>query len=265
MTEGQVLASPYKIGSSVSSVELLLQARTAADSAIKLASSQLGAAMRLDNPLVVSGVLPGPAHSGGAIRFVAEAKSGRLGSLLVQASTVAALADVIMGGRGVAGTGEPSTLELDLFAQRFLPSVAVLLDAVAPGRPDAVALIARDAPTEARSVVVELTLELGEQTHDFLLEVLAHHVADGASADESDAAQAVCREVPMELTFRFPPVLLAAGDVASLSPGDVICLEQDLDSSLVGEVGGKALMSARAGTSRQQAAVEVLDLIDGSE
>ncbi len=265
MTQGQVIASPYKVGSSVSSVELLLEARTAADGVVRLATSELGATTRLDNALVVDGVLPGPAPSEGSVRFAVEAKSGQLGSLLVQPSTVSALADVIMGGRGIGDAGEPSALELDLFAQRLLSPVGVLLDAVAPGRPDAIALIPRDAPTAARSLVIQLSLEVGEDQHKFQLEVLAYHVADQSSADESGAAEAVCSEVPMDLAFRFPPVRLPAREVASLLPGDVICMEHDLDGQLIGEVDGKPLMTARAGTSRQHAAVEVLDLMEGIE
>jgi len=265
MAQAPIVASLYKVGSSVSSVELLLDARTAADSVIQLATRRLGATTRLDNPLLVSGVVPGPASTQGAIRFVAEAKSGELGSLLVQAGSVAALADVIMGGRGVADDAPPSALELDLFAQRFLAPVGIVLDAVAPGRPDPVALTHRDAPTAARSIVVQLSLALGEETHEFLLEVLAHHVADASTETENSAAESVCSEVPMELTFRFPAVRLPACEVAALSPGDVICLENRIDGRLVGEVDGKALMSGRAGISGRHAAVQVLDLIEGQE
>ena len=72
MEPPRLLASPYHIGASVSSVELLLDARTAAESAAPLARRVLAGALRVDEPLEVMGVTPGPAKVDGAMNAIAE-------------------------------------------------------------------------------------------------------------------------------------------------------------------------------------------------
>ena len=264
MTEHRVSALPYRIGSSVSSVELLLDARTAAESAAVLASRQLTAALRLEEPLVVKGVVPGPVEWESALRFVVEAPSGALGALFVDPSTIGVLADLIMGGRGIADDGPPSALELKLFAERLLEPMGTLIDAVAPGRPAPIALVQRDFDTPARSLVVQMEVACREEELVFWLEVLAHHLSDDTADADATSAEAVCSDVPLEITFKFAPAHLKAHEVARLAPGDVICLEHERDEPVVGVVDGRALVKGRVGTSKQRAAVEVVDLIEGA-
>jgi len=263
--ESEVEATPYKIGSSVSSVEFLLDARTAAEGAVGLASRQLATATRIDGGLEVVGVVPGPADWPEAAMFVAEARSGVLGALFAERATIVFVGDLIMGGRGMADDREPSELELELFTQRFLNPVSVFFDAIAPNRPAPIALIQRDYPSPARSMVVELTLTHQDESRTLLIEVLAHHVADDAVQSDSSTMEAVCEDVPLELTFAFDSVQLPAQEVAALQPGDVICLEHETDDPVIGRVGGKSLVRGRVGTSRRRVAIEVIDLVDGSE
>lgn len=265
VSDQRVMATPYQIGSGVSSVELLLEARTAAEDVAQAASRQLAAVVPLDAPFVVTNVVPGPAELEDAVRFEAEASTGVLGSLLVQRSTIVVFADLIMGGRGFTGDHEPSKLELDLFADRLVGPVSTFLAAVAGGRPELLSLVKRDTAKPALSTVVELSLEHRETAMLFQVEVLAHHLEDGNSALDASVMAAACGEVPLELTFDFPPVRLPAREVASLVVGDVICLEHSADELVIGRVGGTALVSGRVGRSRRHVAVQVVDVIEEGE
>ncbi len=255
----------YRVGASVSSVELLLDARTAAEAAMPLASRQLGAGVRTDEPLQVVRVTPGPAVWEGARRFAAEARSGALGTVLIQPAGLVVLADLVMGGRGLAEDRPPTPLEVELVAQRLLEPMATVLDAVAPGRPAAAALVERELSTAARSLVVELSLPHDDAVIGLLVEVFAHHLADGPTDADSARMEAICSEVPLELRFEFSPVSLRAREVAALAPGDVICLDHAAGSPVVGEVDGTPFVTGRVGVARRRAAIEVVDLIDRSE
>jgi flagellar motor switch/type III secretory pathway protein FliN len=258
------LALRYEVGSSVTSVELLLDARTAAEGAALLATRQFVAATSIDGPIEIVNATPGPANWDGARKFVVEARSGVLGALLVESRTIGIVADLIMGGRGVESSDEPSELEVDLFTQRALGFLHTLLDAVAPARPEPIALTEREYPTPARSIVVLASVTHRGEQLPFHVEVLAHHVADDQHEIDDARMQAICQDVPLELNFKFSSVQLKAEDVSALEPGDVICLEHDLAAPLVGMVSGKPMMRGRVGVSRRRAAIEVTDLIDGN-
>lgn len=259
------MARPYEIGSSVTSVELLLDARTAAEGAATLATRQLVAATGVEGPISITGTRPGPAVWREARKFVVEARSGVLGAILLESATISVLADLIMGGRGVSSDEEPSALEVGLVTDRLIAPVGTILDAVAPARPEPVALTERDYPTPARSLVVHATVEHREVEMPIQVEVLAHHVMDDQQEIDDVRMGRICQEVPLELTFKYSTVRLPAEEVSALEPGDVICLEHDLDQPLVGEVSGKPMVKGRVGISRRHAAVEVTDLIDGNE
>ncbi len=255
--------SRYRVGASVSSVEVLLAARTAAEDAAPLATRQLEAGVRIDAPLQVVGVTPGPPDLDGALRFVVEAPSGALGTILVQPSTLLVLADLIMGGRGVADDRSPSRLEIELVAERLLEPLATILAGVAPGRPAPTALVERALPAPARSLVIELAFVHGDVSHTVLLEVFARHAGDQTDSDTT-AMEVICAEVPLELSFKFEPVSLRAADVSALAPGDVICLDHRAGAPVVGEVDGTPFLTALVGTARRRAAVEVVELIERS-
>lgn len=254
------------MGSSVSSVELLLEARTAAESVVDVVSRQLAASAGVDGPCAIAGVVAGPAEWPGTMKFVAAAETGTLGALLVEPATVIVLADLIMGGRGAREDRAPSALEVELFTTRLLDPVRSLLDAVAPGRPEASIMAEGDYPAPARSLVIQIVVHHGDHTFGLLLEVLAHHVTETAADGEADSStmEIICSDVPLELTFAFDPVRLHARDVAALQPGDVVCLDHDADKPLLGRVRGRPLVTGRVGIARRAAAVEVVDLIEGN-
>ncbi len=247
----------------MTSVELLLDMRTAAESACGLASRLLSKATGLDGETRVTGTTPGPADWPEARKFVVEAPSGTLGAFLVKSELISMLGDLIMGGRGVPSDEAPSALEIELFTSRSIEFLHAILDAVAPGRPEPVALIERDYPTPARSIVISLEVAHRDEVQPIQIEVLAHHLADDQGDLDDERMQEICQTVPIEMTFHYKPVQLAASQVAALEPGDVICLEHELDQPLVGEVSGKPMVHAKAGKSRRKVAVEVLDLIEG--
>lgn len=255
-------AHHYEVGSSVSSVELLLDARTAAEGAAPLANRILVGATGVSGPFSIARAVPGPAAVPDARRFAIEARSGVLGALFVNNSLINVLADLIMGGRGIASDGTPSELELTLTMDRMLAAVAVLIDAIQPGRPEAVSLIERDYGTPARSIVVEGSLHHQGVDHPVVVEALAHHVADDNHEVDIGRMAAICDEVSLPVSFRYDAVHLRTTDVAALEPGDVICLEHDLDAPITGMVGGRALFRGATGAVGRKAAVEVVDLIE---
>lgn len=255
-------AHHYEVGSSVSSVELLLDARTAAEGAAPLAARKLIGSTGVDGPLTILKATPGPAAVVDARRFAIEARSGVLGALFVQNPLINVLADLIMGGRGIASDGAPSDLELTLTMDRMLDSVAILVDAVQPGRPEAVSLIERDYGTPARSIVVEATVHHRGVDHPLVFEALAHHVADDNHQVDTGRMAKICDEVSLPVSFRYDTVQLPTTAVAALEPGDVICLEHDLDRPITGMVGGRALFRGATGAVGRKAAVEVVDLIE---
>ena len=256
------LAHHYEVGSSVSSVELLLDARTAAEGAAPLASRTLVGATGVEGPISIARAIPGPANVPDARRFAIEARSGQLGALFVQNPLINVLADLIMGGRGIASDGTPSELELTLTMDRMLAAVSILIDAVHPGRPEAVSLIERDYGTPARSIVVEGSLQHQGVEHPVILEALAHHVADDNHDVDTGRMAAICDEVSLPVSFRYDAVHLNTTDVAALEPGDVICLEHDSNAPVTGIVGGRALFRGTTGAVGRKAAVEVVDLIE---
>lgn len=255
-------ARPYEVGASVSSVELLLDARTAAEGAAALATERLVGQTGIDGPLEVQLAVPGPARWEGARRFAVEARSGLLGALFCQDALISVLADLIMGGRGVSGDEPPSDLEINLFTQRVCGVAGIVLDAVQPGRPEPITLIERDYETPARSVVVEATVTHRDEAHPLKFEVLAHHVADDQQEVDDSRMAEICHEVSLPLSFRYSPITLHASDVAALEPGDVICLEHDIDAPVTGAVGERALLKGAPGRVGRRAGVEIVDLIE---
>ena len=246
----------------MSSVELLLEARTAAEGAAALATQRLSAETGVDGHIEVERAIPGPADWPEARRFAVEARSGLLGALFCEDTLVNVLADLIMGGRGVSGADEPSDLEISLFTQRLCAVAGIILDAVQPGRPEPVALIERDYETPARSVVIETTLTHRDDSHRMLFEVLAHHVADDTQEIDDTRMTEICHEVSLPLSFRYRTVTLQASDVAALEPGDVICLEHEVDAPVIGTVGGRPLLKGAPGIVGRRAGVEIVDLIE---
>ena len=256
------MAHHYEVGSSVSSVELLLDARTAAEGAAPLATRSLVAETNVDGPLSITRAVPGPAEMAGARRFAIEARSGLLGAMFCHNQLINVLADLIMGGRGTSSDGEPSELEMTLCLDRMLPAVNVIIDALQPGRPEAIALIERDYGNPARSMVVETTLHHRDVNHPVVFEALAHHVVDDTHEIDTQRMAAICDEVSLPVSFQYSPIQLTARDVAALEPGDVICLDHELDAPVTGLVGGRALFTGATGLAGRRTAIKVVDLIE---
>ncbi len=248
----------------MSSVELLLDARTAAEGVAPLALRALVSETNVDGPLTVTRSVPGPAVAAGNRRFAIEARSGLLGAMFCPNELINVLADLIMGGRGRPSDGEPSELELTLCLDRLLGAANIIVDALQPGRPEAVALIEREYGDPARSIVVETTLRHGGVDYPMIFEALAHHVVDDTHEVDTQRMAAICDEVSLPVSFQYSPVQLNAQDVAALEPGDVICLEHELEAPVTGLVGGRALFTGAPGVSGRRTAVKVVDLIEDS-
>lgn len=264
MSAPDVTASSYRVGTSVSSVERLLEARTAAEDAIARVGEVFIARTRIDGPVEVVGVSPGPPTAGDAMTFVARTHDAALGSVIVPRATVVQIADLVIGGRGVPDDRMPTPLEIDLFSTRLVEPIGALIDAVAPGRPTIVALDHGELPSPARSLVIELALTHAGASTALVVEVLTHHVPDDDGESDAAAIERVCSDVPVELSVRFTPVQVPAGDIAELRPGDVIRLDHELSKPLVGVVDGRPVVTARVGVSNRRVAIEVVDLVEES-
>lgn len=255
----------YRIGRPTTPVEQLLEMRTRADQAAPAASAQLSGQIRLDAPIVVTGLAAGPTDADGDLVMAIDSEHGLIGRLLISAGTLNGLADLIMGGRGVPEDRVPTDLEVELVATRMLDSIATISEAVAPSLPAAVALDDRAFDFTGRSTVVSLSVEHRDTAFTFRVDLLDQHVEGGGIAGEDELMEAICGEVPVELNLRFQPTRLPAREIEDLVPGDVICLDHELGAPLIGEVDGRALLLALPGLSRRSVAVQITDLLEGSK
>lgn len=258
-----VTKTPYEIGSSVSSVELLLDTRTSVENIIGDVSRSFAQSVNLDGSLEVAQVLPGPAKWTEAMTFVAGSETSPIGNLILEPATVVLIADLVAGGAGRLESREPTELEAQLFSLRMLAPVAYLLDAVAPGRPPADRLEMRPRAPFGRSLLIELTLTHREDSLRVLLETPGTHLDSQVADTDGPTVEALCNEVPLEISFRFDPIQLRAQEVAQLQPGDIVRLDQGPESNVTGEIDGRPVLVGRTGRAQRRAAVQVVELMGG--
>lgn len=190
--------------------------------------------------------------------------------LVASAGLALRLADLLMGGRGVAPAEprEPSELELRLVGQR-LADVARCLLTDAFGQPGAWRLggvrPVADATLPTSVLHLAATLALPEGDPEPLAVVLP--LPDPPTVDEAagdvSAAQALAA-VPLPLQATLGHVVLSASDMAQLGTGDVLTLAHKVDTPVTVAVSGRPVFAATLAARRGRLALVVSDVANGA-
>ena len=170
------------------------------------------------------------------------------GLLLVPRETAIAVADLALGGLGV-GEARPATpLEQQLLGQHVGPALRPLADALAErGVTGLVPAATTDRPLPAgmgEVLAVALELELPSGTTAALTvclpakSLLPADVEPPAPAPTT-ATQRVLGDVPVEVAVRLAPAVVSADEVEDLHPGDVIRIDPESLTSLIGVLAGE--------------------------
>lgn len=169
------------------------------------------------------------------------------GLLLVPAPATVALADLFLGGLGEPEQRTASALEQQLLVQHLLPALKPLADALSEhGVTGFSAGPVTDKPLpvgggEVVAVPLEIHLPLGAVVGVTLClpaKSLLPADTESALAVPSGRTEQVLAEVPVELSLRLPASTVSAEEVEDLHPGDVIRLDGEALSALVGVLGG---------------------------
>jgi flagellar motor switch/type III secretory pathway protein FliN len=255
--------TPLAIGGNATSVERLLSLRTAAEGSLDAVTISMGASFRRQDLVVaVTGVSGGAKEDDDARLLALESDTGTLGHVLVGPELTIGLADLVMGGTGMTEERAPTSLELDLVMKRLVLALRPLLSAVAPGRGE----LTRIEPVETRDVgratTVQLEVRMGDQVCPVTLEVLERQILRNSGADKV-SMQKVCQHVEVELQVWLDALTMRTADLATLQPGDVLCLEHDANKPLTCTVDGQEVFRASLGRHRSRVAVQVVDAIEG--
>lgn len=192
------------------------------------------------------------------------------GLLLVPASGAVALADLFLGGLGQAEERTSTVLEQQLLVQHVLPALKPLAEALTEhGVTGFSAGPVTDKPLpvgggEVVAVPLQVTLPRGNVTTVTLcLPAKSLLPADNGSslAMPSVGTQQVLAEVPVEVSLRLPASTVSAEEVEDLRAGDVIRLDGQALSALVGVLAGSGdnvtVLTAALGRRGKRRAVVV--------
>jgi flagellar motor switch protein FliM len=168
------------------------------------------------------------------------------GALLVPAATAVALADVVLGGPGTPEDRPPSVLEQQLLVQHLVPALRPLAEALAEHGVTGLScpqLSDRPLPVGAGEVVA-VSLEVRLPADDpapltvcLPAKSLLPTDAEPPAPRPEHAAEQALAGVPVEVALRLCASTVSADVVEDLHPGDVIRLDPDALSGLVGVLG----------------------------
>jgi flagellar motor switch protein FliM len=182
---------------------------------------------------------------------------------------VTGLADVLMGGPGLAAEREPTPLERRVVASRLSQALRPLVDALGSFGVESITLSPScqdEAGANAALVRLPIELTVGELTAELTLAFPASLFAGAERgpglAPPLPEVDAALRSVPVTVSVRFAPLRLAADDLDGLAVGDVVRLDHPVDRPLVGEVDGRPLFLAQAGRAGRNVAVEVVEVLE---
>jgi hypothetical protein len=165
------------------------------------------------------------------------------GLLLVPGATVVALADLALGGPGEPQERPTTPLEQQLMLQHLAPALRPLADALADHGVTGFSLgTASDKPLpaglgEVVALGVELTLPTGEAvgcTVCLPAKSLLPADTEPVAPAPTPATARVLGDVPVEIAVRLASSTVSAQEVEDLHPGDVIRLDPESLSTLVG-------------------------------
>jgi flagellar motor switch protein FliM len=251
----------YHVGIASFSDERLAEIRTQVGRALEAESRGLANLVRRDVRFDLGAVVPGPPDPTGLTAFAVTSRDHHgLGQLLFSPGALLAISDLMMGGRGDVEDRVPTDLETEISSGRMTPLAGALVGVV-QGSDDPVELepVGEDSLLLGDQVTIEFELVAAEATHRLLFAAPIRRPL--TTSDDLDLVARTCAEIPVELAVRFKAVQLSAKDVASLSTGDVVCLDHEVSEPIVATVDGRPLMAARIGRSRRNVAIEIVDLL----
>jgi flagellar motor switch protein FliM len=192
------------------------------------------------------------------------------GLLLVPATTTVALADLAMGGTGAQAERPSTALEQRLMVQHLVPALRPLADALLEhGVTGLHAGTVSDKPLpvgggEVVAIALDVALPSG-QTASLAVCLPAKSLlpadVDPVPAQPNSATQRALADVPLEVALRLPSSTVSASEVEDLHPGDIIRLEPDSLSALVGVLTGQdedvPVLTAALGRQGRRRAVRV--------
>jgi flagellar motor switch protein FliM len=192
------------------------------------------------------------------------------GLLLVPAATTVALADLALGGTGALQDRPTTALEQQLMVQHLVPSLRPLADALYEhGVTSLRAGAASDKPLpvgggEVVAIALEVALPTGA-TASLAVCLPAKSLlpadVDPVPAQPTSTTARALADVTVEVSLRLPATTVSAVEVEDLHPGDVIRLEAEALSALVGVLTGQdadvPVLTAALGRQGRRRAVRV--------
>lgn len=168
------------------------------------------------------------------------------GLLLVPCASAVGLADLALGGAGECEDRPVTTLEQQLVVQHLAPALRPLGDALAD---HGVTGLAVGAPTDrplpvglGEVLAVELSLQLPTAVAPLTVCLPARSLlpadVEPSVATPTPAAARALGDVPVELALRVPASTMTAQEAEDLHPGDVIRIDAECLSSVVGVLAG---------------------------
>lgn len=251
----------YHVGVASFSDERLTEIQALVARALDAESRGLANLVRRDVRFEMGAVVPGPPDAAGLTAFAVTSRDHHgLGQLLFSDGALLAISDLMMGGRGDVDDRAPTDLETEISCGR-MTSLAGALVGVVQGSEDPVELepVAEDSLLLGDQVTIQFALVAADARHRMLFAAPIRRPL--TTSDDLDLVARTCAEIPVELAVRFKPVQLSAKEVASLSTGDVVCLDHELSDLIVATVDGRPLMAARIGRSRRHVAIEIVELL----
>jgi flagellar motor switch protein FliM len=251
----------YHVGVASFSDERLSEIQAQVARALEDESRGLANLVRRDVRFDMGAVVPGPPDPTGLTAFAVTSRDHHgLGQLLFSTGALLAISDLMMGGRGDVEDRVPTDLETEISCGR-MTALAGALVGVVQGSEDPVELepVGEDSLLLGDQVTIQFELVAADVSHPMLFAAPIRRPL--TTSDDLDLVARTCAEIPVELAVRFKPVQLSAKEVASLSTGDVVCLDHDISELIVATVDGRPLMAARIGRSRRHVAIEIVELL----
>ena len=115
-----------------------------------------------------------------------------------------------------------------------------------------------------RATSVQLEVRLAELVCPVTVELLERQILRDSDGDKA-RMQAVCQDVAVDLRVWLDPLLMRTADLATLQPGDVLCLDHEAGHPLTCTVDGRKVFHARFGRHKHRVAVQVVDVIEGEK
>lgn len=251
----------YHVGVASFSDERLTEIQAQVARALGIESRGLSNLVRRDVRFEMGAVVPGPPDPSGLTAFAVTSQDHHgLGQLLFSAGALLAISDLMMGGRGDVDDRPPTDLETEIASGR-MTALAQALVGVVQGSDDPVELepVGEDSLLLGDQVTIHFDLVAADANHKLLFAAPIRRPL--TTSDDLDLVARTCAEIPVELAVRFKPIQLSAKEVASLSTGDVVCLDHEVSDVIVATVDGRPLLATRIGRSRRHVAIEIVDLL----